>query len=31
MTNKNGVVESMQFIVAPILRRDKDTIRLLLE
>ena len=31
MTNKNGVLDAMQFIVVPILRKDKDLTKLLLE
>jgi hypothetical protein len=31
MTSKNGVVDAMQFIVVPILRKDKDITKLLLD
>jgi len=31
MTSKNGVLDAMQFIVVPILRKDKDLTKLLLE
>ena len=31
MTSKNGVLDAMQFIVVPILRKDKDVTKLLLD
>jgi hypothetical protein len=31
MTSKNGVLDAMQFIVVPILRKDKDLTKLLLD
>jgi hypothetical protein len=31
MTSKNGVLDAMQFIVVPILRKDKDITKLLLD
>lgn len=31
MTNKNGLLDAMQFIVVPILRKDRDLTKLLLE
>jgi len=31
MSNKNGVIEAMQFLVVPILKKDKELVKLLLD
>ncbi len=31
MGNKNGVVEAMQFMVVPIVKRDREVVKVLLD